>query len=141
MLRKGPVMSERGIQDQTITQLCAMAGIPRVTFYSRLRRGWSQEKALKEPVRERRSISSRGIGRKLRSSGIGNVTYQARRQRGWTEQEALSVPVGGAKGRNAQLHLPDGQIAVHVAERNGVHRRTFYRRVKKGVPVERAVLP
>jgi hypothetical protein len=134
-------MSERGIQDQTITQLCAMAGIPRVTFYSRLRRGWSQEKALATPVRQRRSISSPGIGRKLRAAGIGNVTYQARRSRGWTEKDAVSVPVGAVKGRKADLRLPDGRPAVHVAERNGVHRRTFYRRVNKGVPVERAVLP
>jgi hypothetical protein len=37
--------------------------------------------------------------------------------------------------------MPDGQAAVQVAERNGVDRRTFYRRILQGVPADLAVLP
>ena len=127
-------------QYQTIAAICEAFGVNRSTFYARLRRGLLPDQALSLPVRHRALISKAEIGKRLRSAGVSPVTYQSRRRRGWTEEQALK-PVGLTMARSSRTALPDGQAAVRLAEKNGVHRRKFYRRIARGVPIERAMLP
>lgn len=125
----------KAVSGQGIGETLRAAGISRATYYGRRRRGWSEDQALSVPVNEQNragAVRKVGIGEKLEAAGISRVTYYARLRRGWSEAAALSVPVGESVGRPARLVMPDGQAAVDVATGNGVHRRTFYRNVRRG---------
>lgn len=45
------IKSYDGRRFRTTTEMCAFYGVERKTYLMRLKRGWSQEKALTEPVR------------------------------------------------------------------------------------------
>jgi len=131
----------KAVGGQGIGETLRAAGLSRSTYYARLRRGWSEDQALSVPVNEEnRAGAGRkvGIGEKLEAAGISRVTYYARLRRGWSEEAALSAPVGESVGRPARLVMPDGQAAVDVATGNGVHRRTFYRKVSRGMSLKDA---
>lgn len=80
------------------------------------------------------------ICERAQRAGLIPSTVYARLRRGWTKEQAFQ-PVWTTRARSPRMALPDGQAAVRLAEKNGVNRRKFYRRIARGVPIERAVLP
>jgi len=120
-------------------------GVSRSAYYARVRRGWSKDRARSEPASAVNRSSSvdqdQGIGERLKAAGVSRVTYYARLRRGWSKDQALASPSDTARGRPARLVMPDGEAAVRAARRNGVARRTFYRRVERGGAVGRAAKP
>lgn len=78
--------SELGI---AITEAAETVGLPYSTLQTRLKRGWSTDKALSEPIRDS-TKTVRGQARKL---GLPPDTIATRVRRGWSIEKALSTPV------------------------------------------------
>lgn len=90
----------------SLRQRAEAAGLSPGTVYSRIRQGWSTERALSEPLKRRIELNVRGeravLSDLLAKAGISPQAFYARVKRGWSPLAAATTPKtaqGGGPGR------------------------------------------
>lgn len=97
-------------------------GIKIGTYKSRIRRGWSQEKACSTPVNHGRGLYRHWM-KVAESNGIKNGTYRSRvDELGWSKEEAATTLPRPLKKR-MDRHW------IKTAEENGISRNVYIYRV------------
>ena len=82
------------------TAVLADWGIPRSTINNRLKRGWSEERAVTQPPPQRRgqhSLMPAGSFAECQLRGLNWWTVKSRVTRGWSYERALNTPIGRTK--------------------------------------------
>lgn len=125
----------------TFTAMAAAWGHPRVLVASRMKSGWSLERALTEPACHpvtapdgKRYRSKRAM---CEAMDVDYKTYLRRLSRGWNEEEAL-LP---RRSRHA-VTAPDGskhRSAKAMCDALGANYGTYLYRVKHGVSMKDAL--
>ena len=123
-------------------------GIPYKSFYRRIARGWTQERALSEPLVERsrpRRVKDHE-GREFPSIssmagyyGLTSSTLHSRLDSGWDIEEALLTPV---REVNREIQDHKGQTFRTVSDMTdywGIPSLTYQERIKCGWTVKKAL--
>jgi len=76
-------------RENSLTQRALRAGLTPSVVYERVRKGWSEERALSTPVHG----SGKSRAQLARERGIPPDTFHARLKRGWPMEKALRTPV------------------------------------------------
>lgn len=153
---------------QPITEWAADYGIPVNLISSRLRRGWSEERAVTEPMIVRRGeklpadavpspmntwkpeqrdnrLTFDGLSLTISEwsgrTGIAYHTIKVRLRKGWSVERALTEPTHTTPGPTPRLIEFNGEkLSVpQWSERLGIHEDTIRGRLWKGWPVEKAL--
>lgn len=148
MPKRCPCTDHLGNQFPTTTAMCEHWGVPRATYNSRLRKGWSVEEALTDTGPCKRFIPCTDhTGRKFtnlnamcRAWYITKNTYHYRRNLGWTVEEALTGTGryrGGTPCTDHEGNTFPSQRAM--CEAWGISPKTFSGRVSQGMNLEQAL--
>lgn len=97
---RGEVYDHKGNVYPSKLKMCEAYGITCSTFASRVRKGWSVEKALTEPLQLSKNIECEDHEGKAYSSkkemceawGITYQLYNSRRNAGWSLEKILTTP-------------------------------------------------
>lgn len=154
--RTNHILTFRG-ESKTVAMRARQLGMSRITIESRLRDGWTVDRALTEPRDpQERNLTFRGKTQSLREwaieCGIGASALWSRIDRdGWTIEEALTTPILRSQKdrRNPRLHL---NKAVRMLTANGrtqplrdwarelgISEQALSGRISSGWPIERAL--
>lgn len=111
-------------------------GIPVQTIYTRLKLGWTDERAVTEPARAwvtGRTVEIDGVTRSVKELG---PIVAARIRKGWDPVAAATTPV--VRGERFDL---DGEMLtlVELSRRSGLARRTIRDRIERGMSVRDAI--
>lgn len=122
----------------TITNKCKEHNISKGAYYERLRKGWTEEKALNTPSKVKLHGTVKCFDGKIYQSiadmcrhyGIKVSTYRSRIKRnGMTQEEALMTPV-----KNVIIDPTDGEQVNSYSElcrKHNIDRTTFDHRINK----------
>ena len=121
--RKKECSDHLGNKFESVNKLCNHYNIAYGVFYSRIKRGWSLEKALTEPINQKcvEEVCYDHLGNEFKSIGvmceyyeIDKTTFIKRMKAGWELDKALTVPVNTLRGKKCFDHL--GNIYKSVSE-------------------------
>jgi hypothetical protein len=94
--RTNHLITHNGVT-QPLVAWAEQVGISRLTLRSRLREGWSTERALTEPARLNGAITFQGVTRNVadwaREFGLKRATLARRLNSGWSVKKALTEPL------------------------------------------------
>lgn len=156
-----------GKKYKNIAAMCAAYNIAYRVYSSRIRSGWSVERALTTPVivhdgkltEERKALAAKKrectdhLGKTYKCKkdmcsayGITAVDYNRRTAAGWTLEQILTTPVGKKTVRIDididRLDFNGERFATYkdLCEKYGMNYNTFGNRISRGWSVEAAVL-
>lgn len=128
-------------------ELAESKGISQYTLNYRIRElGWSKSKALNTPIQKhRRNQYPKHIMDKVKANNINPRAFRWRVENGWDIERACTEPTLPPDNpvrisRTAEKRRKYPIELVRLAEKNGISKSTFQRRVKKGMDMYTAAI-
>lgn len=127
----------------SVNAMCAAWGVRRDVFNSRIKRGWTLEKALSTPTRGHEVTDHTGAKfenttQMCRSWGIDPQAFWSRRSFGWSLERALTTPLSHSEiVTDHEGSTYSGTTEMCAAW--GIDPQLFRQRISRGWSVERAL--
>lgn len=130
----------------TIKAMCAYYEVSTSVYSSRLRYGWSQDKALTMPTVGGTTVQDHlgkvypNLAHMCKKYGITSIRYKDRLRRGWSLTDTLTRPARD----NCVVTCHNGRkwpTAKAMCEAYGVAHSSYLGRISRGFSVEQALAP